>query len=93
MISRTLEMGVYGSWIRELTNDEAFVHMRGMVGSAHSKIVRLYADDVKEMGGKEKLSEILQSMLDKAERLKPYEDTYGKIFDMVLRIKKKFKLQ
>lgn len=92
MIDKTLEIGIYGGWIRELTDEELFVHMRGMIGSAHSKIVRLYADEVKGMGGKEKLSEILQSMLNKAERLKPYDDTYNKIQEMVLRIKKKFKL-
>jgi hypothetical protein len=86
----TLEPYRYGQWIGTLDDNEEFVYRQGLVGSALSKRVCIWSDDVKRLGGKEKLREILDSIECKALDMQGYEETYSDILKVVKRVRNKF---
>lgn len=86
----SMELHHFGRWLMTLDNVESFIFRQGSVGSAFSRRVCLDKYDIENIGGNEKLKEVLESIETKALSLKGYAESYKDITKIVSRVRNKF---
>ena len=82
----SLEFGIYGKWITDLTDDERYILLRGIAGMNNEPTCLFDKEDIKECGGKREVRKLLSSLKEKAVRIQGYKKIYSDVAEGIKRI-------